>query len=78
MPTCKHKPCAVLPAFKGEIGTPKISFYPAQLWDGPEGRWRIMIGDRWVRRQGESRSFFTLDGVTSLVMDTCVPALVCR
>lgn len=69
MPTTKHTPCATLPKFKGKYGTPKLSFFPAELWDGPEGRWRVMQGESWVVRKDEGRSYFTLEGITALVMD---------
>ncbi|WP_285908050.1 hypothetical protein [Pseudodesulfovibrio pelocollis] len=73
MPTCEHKPCAVLPKFKGDSGTPKLSFYPAELWDekhgGRPGTWRVMVGDKWLTRDDESVSFFTVEGIASIVLD---------
>lgn len=73
MPTFTHQPCAVLPKFKGKLGTPKLSFFPAELWEdehgGKPGMWRIASGDKYVTRDGEDISFFTLEGITSLVMD---------
>ncbi|BCS87355.1 hypothetical protein [Pseudodesulfovibrio sediminis] len=72
MATCKHKPCAVLPKFKGESGTLKTSFYPAELWEdehgGMPGMYRVMIGDKWHTREGESVSFFTLEGISRLIL----------
>jgi hypothetical protein len=72
MPTCKYKPCAVLPKFKGESGTEKTSFFPAELWEdehgGQPGMYRVMIGDKWHTRHGEQISFFTLEGISRLIL----------
>ncbi|MBI9078328.1 MAG: hypothetical protein JEY79_01150 [Pseudodesulfovibrio sp.] len=73
MADCKFTPCATLPKFKGKPGLPKISFYPAKSWEdthgGKPGMWRIMHGSKWHTRPNESASFFTLEGVTKIVMD---------
>ncbi|NDV19245.1 hypothetical protein GO013_07405 [Pseudodesulfovibrio sp. JC047] len=72
MATCKHKPCAVLPKFKGKSGTQKTSFYPAELWEedhgGKPGLYRVMIGEKWHTRPGESVSFFTVQGIGRLIL----------
>lgn len=67
MPTCKHDPILVIPQGLGENRTPKISFYDAQHWDGPEGMFRVMIGKKWFKLEGDSRSFFSHDGLNNLM-----------
>ncbi|XXJ19879.1 hypothetical protein ACR42D_10110 [Desulfovibrio caledoniensis] len=71
MPTCKFKPCAVLPKFKGNAGTPKISIYPAELWEDDGGRpglYRVMQGEAWRTREGEPVSFFTIEGISRIIL----------
>lgn len=73
MPTVSPdiKPAATLPRFRGKSEAEKLSFFPAEQWadkGGEAGEWRVMRGDAWVKRPGESYSFFDIEGVTLLIM----------
>lgn len=83
MPTVRPdiRPVVVFPAPRGSFDKQRLTIFPAEAWEkwgGKEGQFRVMEGERWVTRPGESVSFFTLDGVGELVRRWALEELGCE
>ncbi len=68
MPTVRPgiKPLVVFPSPVGKTECKPLRVFPAEVWEkfgGAPGRYRIQVGNAYVVREGESKSFFTEDGL---------------
>lgn len=69
MPTVTQgEPAFVIPKMrKGNKFLPKLSFYEASLFGGPDNRWRVMEGQSWITRPGQKYFYLTSKGVAALI-----------
>lgn len=71
MPTVRPgiKPLIVYPAPVGMPERGAFSVFPAQEWEkhgGEPGMYRVMIGEKWLARKGERRSFYDPQGLEAV------------
>jgi hypothetical protein len=72
MPTVRPdiKPCATFPAPIGKTGALSMRIFPAEQWEkfgGEPGQFRVMVGEAWVSRQYETRSFYEVEELKEVV-----------
>lgn len=72
MPTVRAgvDPVEVFPAPKGKSGQKRISVFPAEHWEkwgGEPGMFRLMVGQKWLVREGEEISFWDVHGVGAVM-----------
>lgn len=80
MPTVRAdiEPVAVFPAVKGKNAQPRVSVFPAHHWEqwgGEPGMFRLMVGQKWLAREGETISFWDVQGVGAVLGQRAMAAL---
>ncbi len=74
MPTVRNgiDPLAMFPMPRGKTQVKRLTVFPAEHWEehgGKPGKWRVMLGEAWVCRDGEKVSFFTEEGLRQIFAD---------